>query len=71
LRRRITADQIGKLSVSNRIEADLDCAMVPINPTTWMPIVYPAGADEDVKSLCETVDPKHPILNGKRQHDHV
>ena len=43
--------------------------MVPIDPTTWMPIVYPAAADEGVKLLCEAINPEHSVFNGKRQHD--
>jgi hypothetical protein len=38
LRRRIMARHIGNLSIGNRIEANLDCAMLPIVPTAWMSV---------------------------------
>jgi hypothetical protein len=66
LRRRIMARHIGNLSIGNRIEANLDCAMLPIVPTAWMPIVYSATAYECVKLLCEPINAEHFVLNRKR-----
>ena len=50
---------------------DLDCTMVPIDPTPWVPIVYSSTADESVQAFCEAVNPEHPVLNGKGQHSRV
>jgi hypothetical protein len=67
----ITSCQIGKLGVGNGIEANLDFAMVLIDPPAWMPIVYSAAADESVELLCEAINPEHSVLNRERQHDRV
>jgi hypothetical protein len=59
------------LGVGSAIKANLNCAMVPIDPSAWMPIAYFAAADECVELFREAVDAEHPVLDGKRQRSCV